>query len=68
MSGWDLSPGISSGVLRVDADTLAPVQFIGGEVFAGPVRPTGTSIDVDGGVWLVDSDPSQALGLMCICM
>lgn len=60
MSGWNLPAGVSSGILRVDGQSLQTVQFVGNDVLVGLVRPTGTSIDVDGGVWLVDSDGNQA--------
>jgi DNA-binding beta-propeller fold protein YncE len=60
MSGWGLPAGVSSGILRIDSQTLQPIQFVGNDILAGLVRPTGTSIDVDGGVWLVDSDGNQA--------
>jgi hypothetical protein len=60
MSGWDLPAGVSSGILRVDSQSLQTVQFVGNDILNGLIRPTGTSIDVDGGVWLVDSDGNQA--------
>ena len=60
MSGWSLPAGVSSGILRIDSLSLQAIDFVGNDVLAGLIRPTGTSIDVDGGVWLVDSDGNQA--------
>ncbi len=59
LDGWNGAAG-QPGMLRVDALNGVAVEFLDDSVLTGLIRPAGTSIDVDGLVWLVDTNGDQA--------
>ncbi len=63
MNWWEtdpLDPTHPPGLLRVDSNTAAVVDFVDRTTLSGLLQPAGTSIDADGFVWLVDTVGDQA--------
>ncbi|TPV95887.1 MAG: hypothetical protein B7733_07695 [Myxococcales bacterium FL481] len=60
MSGWDLPATPESGLLRLDGETGEVVDFIGRTDIPGILKPAGVGVDLQGYVWLVDTDASSA--------
>jgi hypothetical protein len=60
LNGWNMDAAGPPGIVRVDAVAGTAVDFIDDTLLTGLIKPAGTSVDVDGFVWLVDTDGEQA--------
>lgn len=61
LNGWS-GGNTSSGLLRIEQanGVYASTGFYGGDVLPGVSVPAGTSVDIDGKIWLVDQGASKA--------
>lgn len=51
---------LAQGILRVDTDAAKFVELIDGKTLTNLHYPAGISVDVDGKVWMVDTDADGA--------